>query len=117
MKIAVTAKGRNLSAESRSALRPAAYIVIVDTETLDYELLTMRPTSMPLRVRGFRRNDISERGVGGVAHGYCGRCLHYSRSCWHQVGSDTVGTVAEAVENFQKEASSNSDAPNAEGQW
>jgi predicted Fe-Mo cluster-binding NifX family protein len=119
MKIAVTSKGRNLSAEVDPRFGRAAYIVIVDTETMDYEVIDNAANVNAFKGAGIQAATmISERGVEALLTGYCGpNAFTTLEAAGIKVGSDTVGTVAEAVETFKKGAVQYSDAPNAEGQW
>jgi predicted Fe-Mo cluster-binding NifX family protein len=119
MKIAVTAKGRNLSAEVDPRFGRAAYIVIVDTETMDYEVIDNAANVNAFKGAGIQAATmISERGVEVLLTGYCGpNAFTTLEAAGIKVGSDTAGTVAEAVETFKKGSVRYSDAPNAEGQW
>ena len=119
MKIAVTAKGRNLSAEVDPRFGRAAYIVIVDTETMDYEVIDNAANVNAFKGAGIQAATmISERGVETLLTGYCGpNAFTTLEAAGIKVGSDTAGTVAEAVETFKKGDVRYSDAPNAEGQW
>ena len=118
MKIAVTAKGRNLNAEVDPRFGRAAYIVIVDTETMDYEVIDNAANVNAFKGAGIQAATmISERGVEVLLTGYCGpNAFTTLEAAGIKVGSDTAGTVAEAVETFKKGSVQYSDAPNAEGQ-
>ena len=119
MKIAVTAKGKNLSAEVDPRFGRAAYIVIVDTETMDFEVIDNAANVNAFKGAGIQAATmISERGVEALLTGYCGpNAFTTLEAAGIKVGSDTAGTVAEAVETFKKGDVRYSDAPNAEGQW
>lgn len=119
MKIAVTAKGRDLGAEVDPRFGRAAYIVIVDTETMDYEVIDNAANVNAFKGAGIQAATmISERGVEVLLTGYCGpNAFTTLEAAGIKVGSDTVGTVAEALETFKKGGVRYSDAPNAEGQW
>ena len=119
MKIAVTSTGMDLTYEVDPRFGRAAYIVIIDTETMAYEVIDNKDNVNAFKGAGIQTATmISESGVGALLTGYCGpNAFRTLEAAGIKVGSDIGGTVSDAVEAFKKGAVRYSDAPNAEGHW
>ena len=119
MKIAVTAKDGNLSAEVDPRFGRAAYIIIIDTETMDYEVIDNKSNVDAFKGAGIQAaTTICDHGAKVVLTGYCGpNAFRTLEAAGVKVGSDVTGTVAGAVENFKRGSVRYSEAPNAEGHW
>jgi len=119
MKIAVSAKGRELSSPVDPRFGRAAYILIVDSETMDFVALDNSTNVNAFKGAGIQAATmISENGAEVLLTGYCGpNAFRTLDAAGVKVGSDTAGTVVEAVENFKKGNVRFSEAANAEGHW
>jgi len=100
MKIAVTAKGGDLNSEVDPRFGRAAFIIIVDTETMGYEVIDNNANVHAFKGAGIQAaTTISERGVEVLLTGYCGpNAFRTLEAAGIKVGSDTTGTVAGAIE-------------------
>ena len=87
--------------------------MIVDTETMDFEVIDNAANVNAFKGAGIQAATmISERGVEALLTGYCGpNAFTTLEAAGIKVGSDTVGTVAEAVETFKKETSGTATRP------
>ena len=119
MKIAVTARGRELSSPVDPRFGRAAYILIVDSETMESVVLDNSANVNAFKGAGIQAATmICENGAEVLLTGYCGpNAFRTLEAAGVKVGSDTVGTVAEAVDNFRRGNVRFSEAANAEGHW
>ena len=119
MKIAVTSKGRDLNADVDPRFGRAAYIVIIDTETMDYEVIDNKANINAFKGAGIQAATmISESGAQALLTGYCGpNAFRTLEAAGIRVGNDISGTVADAVETFKKGSVRYSEAPNTDGHW
>ena len=119
MKIAVTAKGEELSSPVDPRFGRAAHILIVESETMDFVALDNSANVNAFKGAGIQAATmICEHGAEVLLTGYCGpNAFRTLEAAGIKVGSDTAGTVAEAVENFKRGAVRFSEAANAEGHW
>lgn len=119
MKIAVTAKGNELTSPVDPRFGRAAHILIVDSETMDFVALDNSANVNAFKGAGIQAATmICEHGAEVLLTGYCGpNAFRTLEAAGIKVGSDTAGTVVEAVENFKRGAVRFSEAANAEGHW
>lgn len=119
MKIAVTAKGKELSSQVDPRFGRAAHILIVDSETMDFVALDNSGNANAFKGAGIQAATmICERGAEVLLTGYCGpNAFRTLEAAGIKVGNDTAGTVAEAVDNFKRGAVRFSESANAEGHW
>ena len=119
MKIAVTSTGRNLDAPVDPRFGRAAYILIVDSDTLAVDVIDNTENVNAFKGAGIQAATmLSERNVDVLLTGYCGpnafKALEAARI---RVAGDVTGTVGEAVAAFKDGKVTFSAAPNAEGHW
>lgn len=119
MKIAVTSTGQNLDAPVDPRFGRAAYILIVDTETLDVEVLDNAENVNAFKGAGIQAATmISDKRAEVLLTGYCGpnafKALDAARI---RVAGDVAGTVAEAVAAFNAGKLAYVTEANAEGHW
>ncbi len=119
MKIAVTSKGTNLDSEVDPRFGRAAYIIIVDTETLEFEAVDNSANVNALKGAGIQAaSSISDKGAGVLLTGYCGpNAFKTLEAANIKVANDVSGTVREAVNAFKDGKISFSDKANVDGHW
>ena len=119
MKIAVTSKGTELNSPVDPRFGRAAYILIVDTESMAFEVLDNKGNVNAFKGAGIQAATmIADQGAEVLLTGYCGpNAFRTLEAAGIKVGSDTTGTVAEAVAAFNKGEVSYSEAANADGHW
>jgi predicted Fe-Mo cluster-binding NifX family protein len=99
MKIAVTSKGTNLDAEVDPRFGRGAYFLVIDTETLDFEVLDNTENVNAFKGAGIQAAKmISDKGVQILLTGYCGpNAFKALQAANIKVAVDVTGTVREAV--------------------
>jgi predicted Fe-Mo cluster-binding NifX family protein len=119
MKLAVTATGTDLDAPVDPRFGRAQYILIVDGETLDVEVLDNSENVNALKGAGIQAaTTIGNKGVSVLITGFCGpNAFKTLEAANVQVAADAQGTVREAVKAFMDGDLPVVDEPNAQGQW
>ena len=119
MKVAITAKGLNLSAPVDPRFGRAPYILIFDTDTLSCEVLDNSTNVNALKGAGIQAATmIADRGAQVLLTGYCGpNAFRTLEAAGTRVVTDVSGTVREALETFKSGRVVYSSGPNAEGHW
>ncbi len=119
MKVAVTAKGGQLSDEVDPRFGRAPYILIVDTETMKFDAIDNNDNVNAFKGAGIQAATmISEKGAEVLLTGYCGpNAFKTVDAAGIKVVSDVTGTVEEAVSAFLAGPVEYSTGANAEGHW
>lgn len=119
MKIAVTAKGEQLSSEVDPRFGRAPYIIIVDTETMDFEALDNSTNVNAFKGAGIQAATmVADKGAEVLLTGYCGpNAFKTVSAAGLKVVDDVSGTVEEVVARFKSGDVTYSEAPNTEGHW
>jgi len=119
MKIAVTSKGTDLDSPVDPRFGRAAYILVVDTETLDHEVLDNKENANALKGAGIQAASmVSEKGAEALLTGYCGpKSFMTLEAAKIRVANDIEGTVEDAVKAFNEGKVSFAEKANVEGQW
>lgn len=119
MKIAVTSTGKDLDSPMDPRFGRAAYILIVDTDTLDFEVMDNSENFNALKGAGIQAATmISDKQADVLLTGFCGpnafKTLDAARV---KVAGDVSGTVREAVAAFVDGNVNLVSEPNVEGHW
>lgn len=119
MKIAVTSTGRDLNSPVDPRFGRAAYILIVDADTMDVEVLDNAENVNAFKGAGIQAATmVSDKHADVLLTGFCGpnafKTLHAARV---KVAGDVSGTVREAVAAFVAGNIKLTAQPNAEGHW
>ena len=119
MKIAVTASGQNLSDPVDPRFGRAAYIVVVDADTMDFEAIDNRDNVNAFKGAGIQAATmVSQKGAEALLTGYCGPNAFKTLAAGGvKVVQDVEGTIEEAVKAYASGKLEYSDAPNKEGHW
>ena len=119
MKIAVSAKGTDLQAEVDPRFGRAAYILIVDTETLDFEALDNAANSNAFKGAGIQAAGmVADKKAEVLLTGHYGpKAFSALKAAGIKVANDASGTVKEAVQAFQDGKFSFADEANVGGHW
>ncbi len=119
MKIAVTSQGTSLDAEIDPRFGRAAYILIVDTDTLAFEVVDNSINVNAFKGAGIKAaTTVFEKGAKVLLTGYCGpKAFQTFEAVGVKVVSDIAGTVEEVVMNFKNGKFEYTDAANAEAHW
>jgi len=119
MKVAVTAKGKTLDDEVDPRFGRAPYILLVDTETFEFEAVDNSENVNAFKGAGIQAATmISEKGAEVLLTGYCGpNAFKTLDVAGIKVVNDVSGTVREAVEKFKAGPVEYSTGANVEGHW
>lgn len=118
MKIAVTSTGRSLDSPVDPRFGRAAYILIVDQNTLSFEVIDNEPNVNAFKGAGIQAaSAVARKGAAVLLTGYCGPNAFKTLSAADiKIVQNVSGTVNEAVALFKAGNYTFSDTPNAEGQ-
>lgn len=119
MKLAITAKGTDLESDIDPRFGRAAYILIVDSETMDYEVLNNQENINRLKGAGIQAAAmISDTGAGALLTGFCGpNAVKTLNAAKIKVAVEMEGKVKDAVDKFNQGSLTYTDQPNTEGHW
>jgi predicted Fe-Mo cluster-binding NifX family protein len=119
MKIAVTSQGKDLDFQVDPLFGRAAYILIVDSETLNFEALDNKENINALKGAGIQTaSNISNKGAEVLITGFCGpNAFKALKAANIGVANDASGTVREAVETYLAGKLPLSEGANVEGHW
>jgi predicted Fe-Mo cluster-binding NifX family protein len=119
MKIAVTSQGTNLDSQVDPRFGRAAYILIVDTKSLDFEVLDNKENANALKGAGIQAASmVSDKSAEVLLTGYCGpKAFMTLEAAKIRVANDIEGTVEDAVKAFNEGKVSFAEKANVEGQW
>ena len=119
MKIAVTSTGRELDSAVDPRFGRAAYILIVDSDTLDVEVLDNADNVNAFKGAGIQAATmIGDRQTDVLLTGFCGpNAFKTLAAAKIKVAGDVSGTVREAVTAFMDGKIPLSTQPNAQGHW
>lgn len=119
MKIAVTSAGTDLDSQVDPRFGRAAHIIIVDSETLVFEVLDNKDNINALKGAGIQAASmISRKGAEVLLTGFCGpNAFKTLKAAKIGVANDAQGSVREAVKAYLDGKLPLSDAPNVEGNW
>ena len=119
MKVAVTSQGTNLDSQVDPRFGRAAYILIVDTETFEFEVLDNKENVNALKGAGIQAASmISNKSAEVLLTGYCGlKAFMNKKKKKIRVANDIEGTIENAVRAFNEGKVSFAEKANVEGQW
>jgi predicted Fe-Mo cluster-binding NifX family protein len=119
MKLAVTSTGIDMDAQVDPRFGRAAYILIVDSETLDFEVFDNKENVNALKGAGIQAAKmVSEKNADILLTGFCGpNAFKVLKAANIGVASNTEGSVRDAVTAYLSGKLSLSDKANVNGQW
>ena len=119
MKIAITAKGVDLSSKVDPRFGRAAYIIIVDLETMEFETIDNSANANSFKGAGIQAATmIHDRGAEVLMTGYCGpKAFQTLQAAGIGVVSAVTGTVDEALERFKTGEVEYRQSANADSHW
>ncbi len=119
MKIAVTSQGTDLDTQVDPRFGRAAYILVVDSETFDFDILDNKENVNALKGAGIQAATmISDKGVEVLLTGFCGpNAFKTLKAANIGVANDASGTIKDAVKAYLDGKLKLSEKANVEGQW
>jgi predicted Fe-Mo cluster-binding NifX family protein len=119
MKIAVTSEGTDLDSAVDPRFGRAANILIVDSESLEFEVMDNRENANAFQGAGIQAaSKISRMGAGVLITGYCGpKAFQILEAAKIKVVNDAKGTVRNALRSFNEGKFSFAENANADAHW
>jgi len=119
MKIAITSKGTDLDSEVDPRFGRAAYIIVVDTDTLEFEAVDNAANVNALKGAGIQAaGAVSDKGAGVLLTGHCGpNAFRTLEAAKIKVANDVSGTIRDAVNAFKDGKLTFADGANVDGHW
>ena len=119
MKIAVTSKGTTLESEVDPRFGRAAYILIIDTKTLKFEVLDNSENVNAFKGAGIQAASmVADKGAEALLTGYCGpKAFTTLNAANIKVANDVSGIVKDAANDFNAGKFSFADSANTDGHW
>lgn len=119
MKIAVTATGPELSSDLDPRFGRAAYFILVDPETMTFEVVENRQNlDLPQGAGIQAGKTIVDRHADALITGNCGpKAFKVLERAGVKIMVGASGTVADALAQFKRNQLTPVDAPNVEGHW
>ena len=119
MKIAVTSKGPELDSQIDPRFGRAAYILIVDTSSMNVEVLDNEENLNAFKGAGIQAASmISDKSAQVLLTGHCGpNAFKTLAAADIKVINDVNGTVREAVTAFNEGKLSFAEVSDVEGYW
>lgn len=119
MKLAITSQGKDLNSKIDPRFGRAAYIAVVDPETMEFEILDNKVNLNRLKGAGIQASVmISEAGANILMTGFCGpNAVKTLKAAGIKIISDVCGTIKDAVDSFNNGRFSYTEAANVEGHW
>lgn len=119
MKVAVTSKGILLGSEVDPRFGRAPYILIIDTDTMAFEVVDNGDNANAFKGAGIQAATmISDKGAAVLMTGYCGpKAFATLEAAGVKVVSDISGKVRDAVAAIKAGKVAYSTAANKEAHW
>ena len=119
MKIAITSKGTDLDSEVDPRFGRASHILIVNSETFEFEVLDNKANVNALKGAGIQAASlVSDKGVEVLLTGFCGpNAFKTLKAAKIGVANDAGGSVRDAVRAYLEGKLPLSDQANVEGHW
>jgi predicted Fe-Mo cluster-binding NifX family protein len=119
MKIAVTSTGTDLDSQVDPRFGRAAYILIIDSDTFEFEVLDNKENVNAFKGAGIQAaSTVSSKGAEVLLTGFCGpNAFKAMNAAKIGVANDAKGTVREAVQAYLDGKLPLADEANVEGHW
>jgi predicted Fe-Mo cluster-binding NifX family protein len=119
MKIAVTSMGENLDSFIDSRFGRASYFIIVDPETMEYEVVeNIQNLNLPQGAGIQAGKTIADQKVDVLITGNCGpKAFKLLQSAKIQTIVGAEGKVSDAITKYKNGELQPADTPNVEGHW
>lgn len=119
MKIAITSRGTQLTDEVDPRFGRAAYVIVVDPDTMEFEAIDNTTNVNAMKGAGIQAATmVSECGAEVLMTGYCGpKAFQTIEAAGVKVISDISGTVEQAIASFKTGTLTYTTAANAEAHW
>ena len=119
MKIAVTSKDKYLNSEVEQRFGRVAYILIIDTETFEFEAVDNSDNANSFKGAGIQAASmIGNKKAEVLLTGFCGpKAFEVLKASKIKVADNIKGIVKDVVLKFNKGEVKFADSPNVEQHW
>ena len=119
MKIAITSKGQDLDSQVDPRFGRAAYILVVDTDTMAFEVIDNKANQNAFKGAGIQAAaSVGDKDAKVLLTGFCGpNAFTTLDAAGIKVANDASGTVREVVDQFNAGKFQYADAANVDGHW
>ncbi len=119
MKIAITSQGDTLDSQLDPRFGRAAYIIIVDTQTLEFEALDNSTNKNSFKGAGIQAAAmISDNEAEVLLTGFCGpNAFQTLETAGVKVANDQKGKITDVIEKFNQGNIVFADDANKDGHW
>ena len=119
MKIAVTSTGTALDSEVDPRFGRASYVVVVDSETFEFEVVDNQENMNALKGAGIQAaRMVSEKGVEVLLTGHCGpNAFKALKAANIAVANGASGKVRDAVKAYLDGDLGPAEGADVEGHW
>ncbi len=119
MKVAVTSQGTTLDSQVDPRVGRAPYILVVDTESMEFEVVDNSSNVNAFKGAGIQTATmVCEKGAEVLMTGYCGpKAFVTLQAGGVKVVNDVTGTVRDAVADYKAGKLTHSNGPNKEAHW
>ena len=119
MKIAVTSTGKNLESNVDPRFGRAAYFIIVNPDTMDYEVVeNIQNLSLPQGAGIQAGQTIAGNNVDVLLTGNCGpKAFKVLQSAGIKIITNVNGRVLDAISKHKKGELESTNEPNVEEHW
>jgi predicted Fe-Mo cluster-binding NifX family protein len=119
MKIAITSQGKNLESQLDPRFGRAAYIIVVDTETLEFEAFDNNKNKNAFKGAGIQAAAmVSDKDARILLTGFCGpNAFNTLEAAGIKVVNDQTGRVIDVIQKFKQGNVIFSEGSNKDGHW
>ena len=119
MKIAVTSTGKTLSAQMDLRFGRAAYFLVVDPMSMDFEVVENTQNLNRAQGAGIQAGKtIVDNQVDTLITGNCGpKAFDVLNQAGVKILTGASGTVTEAIDSYRNGELEATNGPNVEGHW
>ncbi|GAB6094647.1 NifB/NifX family molybdenum-iron cluster-binding protein [Desulfatiferula olefinivorans] len=119
MKIAITSRGKDLDAQVDPRFGRAAYIVLVDSDTLAFEVIDNSENLNAFKGAGIQAATlVSDKGAEVLLTGHCGpNAFKALDAAGVKVANDAQGTVRDVVAAFNEGRFTYATEADVDGHW
>ncbi|MCL6560249.1 MAG: NifB/NifX family molybdenum-iron cluster-binding protein [Firmicutes bacterium] len=119
MKVAVTARGEELSSPVDPRFGRCSWFIVADTETGEYHAVSNQQNLNAAQGAGIQAaENVCRQGVGAVVTGHCGpKAFRTLNAAGIKVFTGADGTVAETLTKFKNGSFTEADGADVEGHW
>ena len=119
MKIAISSKGNTLESEIDPRFGRAAFFLLVDPETMDFEVIENKQNLQLPQGAGIQAaQTVVERGAKMILTGNCGpKAFKVLQASGIKVAVGISGSIQEAINKYKSGKINFAEAPNVEGHW